>query len=45
MIDVRNPGDGFSGLRGRIHGLGPLGDGDRGEPGRAADRGRVGAAA
>ena len=33
MIDVRNPGDGFSGLRGRIHGLGPLGDGDRGEPG------------
>ncbi len=33
MIDVRNPGDGFSGLRGRIHGLGPLGDGDRGERG------------
>jgi 2-oxopropyl-CoM reductase (carboxylating) len=33
MIDVRNPGDGFSGLRDRIHGLGPLGDGDRGERG------------
>ena len=33
MIDVRNPADGFSGLRARIHGLGPLADGDRGEPG------------
>jgi dihydrolipoamide dehydrogenase len=33
MIDVRNPGDGFSGLRDRIHGLGPLGDGDRGKRG------------
>src|ERR1700745_3736463 len=33
MIDVRNPGDGFSGLRDRIPGVGPLGDGDRGERG------------
>jgi 2-oxopropyl-CoM reductase (carboxylating) len=33
MIDVRNPADGFRGLRDRIHGLGPLADGDRGEPG------------
>jgi 2-oxopropyl-CoM reductase (carboxylating) len=33
MIDVRNPADGFSDLRDRIHGLGPLADGDRGEPG------------
>ena len=33
MIDVRNPADRFSGLRARIHGLGPLADGDRGESG------------
>ena len=33
MIDVRNPADGFSGLRARIRGLGPLADGDRGEAG------------
>lgn len=33
MIDVRNPADGFRGLRARIHGLGPLADGDRGAPG------------
>ncbi len=33
MINVRNPADGFSGLRARIHGLGPLADGDRGQAG------------
>jgi hypothetical protein len=33
MIDVHHPGDGFRGPRARIHGPGPLADGDRGEPG------------
>ena len=33
MIDVRNPSDAFTALRGRIHALGPLANGDRGEDG------------